>query len=130
MDAVIEKKQPKVTSRWTSRLFRLKDRRLMHFKKDCKDFGRAYERDAVIILDLTHMSSLTIDKKHRNVLIVRHPKLDIALRFPTHEIFISWLKVLASFGNDTGKKVEAAIPSNFAYGIWHILQSLYSHPQC
>ena len=63
MEAILEKKPPKMTGRWTSRLFRLSDRRLMYFKKDILDFNSAIDSSAKYILDLTHLISLTIDKK-------------------------------------------------------------------
>ena len=130
---MVEKKAPKVTGRWASRLFRLRDRRLMQFKKEVVSFVSAVETAAKIkmALDLTHLISLTIDKKQDNVMIIRHPKVDLALRFRTHSVFMSWLKVLSSFnvnGPRHGPNIETALPSNYLFALWNVLQSLYSHP--
>eukprot|EP01084_Bolivina_argentea_P271690 462369_1 len=118
-----------MTGRWVSRLFRLKDRRLMYFKKDVVNFNLAIDSSAKYTLDLTHLISLTIDKKHDNILIVKHPIIDLALRFPSNELFISWLKVLSTFTYiSNGPKIEAPLPSNYLYSIFILLQSLYTHP--
>eukprot|EP01083_Nonionella_stella_P182643 657657_1 len=114
-----------------ARLFRFKDRRLMYWKKDILDFEKAIDSSAKYILDLTHLISLSFDKKHDLVFTIRHPLLDLDLRFKTNELFMSWLKVLSSFSYTkirNGPKIETSIPSNYSYSIWNILQSLYTHP--
>ena len=96
------------------------------------DFNSAIDSSAKYVLDLTHLISLTIDKKHENVLIIKHPIIDLALRFKTSSLFMSWLKVLSSFtleSNQSGPKIETSIPSNYSYSIWNVLQSLYTHPK-
>eukprot|EP01083_Nonionella_stella_P143098 443954_1 len=129
MEAILEKKPPKMTGRWASRLFRLKDRRMMYFKKDVTDFNLAIDSSAKYNLDLTHLISLTFDKKHPNVMIIRHPMLDLALRFNSDSLFMSWLKVLSSFNYKClGPKICTGLPSNYLYSIWNVLQSLYTHP--
>eukprot|EP01084_Bolivina_argentea_P129528 228748_1 len=118
-----------MTGRWASRLFRLKDRRMMYFKKDVTDFNLAIDSSAKYNLDLTHLISLTFDKKHPNVMIIRHPMLDLALRFNNDSLFMSWLKVLSSFNYKClGPKICTGLPSNYLYSIWNVLQSLYTHP--
>merc|ERR1712129_274770 len=131
MEAILDKKQPKVTGRWGPRLFRLRDRRLMYFRKDVTDFS-IVDSAAKFNLDLTHLISLSIFKKHRNVLVIKHPGLDLALKFKSDSTYIAWLRALSSFtlkANLRGPKIETAIPSNFAYSIWTVLQSLYQNPQ-
>ena len=132
MEAILDKKPPKMTGRWSPRLFRLRDRRLMYFKKDVTDFG-VVDSAAKYKLDLTHLISLSISKKHRNVLIVKHPIIDLAIKYKTQQSFMAWLRALSSFTHNShlnGPKIETAIPSNFASSIWNILQSLYANPNC
>eukprot|EP01083_Nonionella_stella_P111477 326962_1 len=131
MEAILDKRRATMTGRWAPRLFRFKDRRLMYWKKDILDFEKAIDSSAKYILDLTHLISLSFDKKHDLVFTIRHPLLDLDLRFKTNELFMSWLKVLSSFSYTkirNGPKIETSIPSNYSDSIWNILQSLYTHP--
>ena len=129
MEATIDKKQPRMTGRWQPRLFRLKGRHLFYWGKDTTDFRAAHDQDAKLKLDLTHMINMKVDKKNQNVLILRHPQRDLALRFSDLGTFIAWLKVLSSFGNSEGRKIDTGIPTNYSNGLWHVLQALYSHPK-
>jgi len=103
----------------------------MVFGREVTEFKTAIDSAAKYTLDLTHMISLSIDKKNENVLIIRHPMTDLALRFKSGAVFMCWLKVLSSFTINTtsGPKIEASIPSNYAYAIYCVLQALYTHPQ-
>ena len=130
MEATVEKKQPRMTGRWQPRLFRLKERHLVYWGSQVTDFRACHDRDAKVNLDLTHLINVKIDKKNQNVLIVRHPQKDLALRFSSVNQFVAWLKVLSSFGNVEGRKIDTSIPTNYSYGLWHVLQALYSHPKC
>eukprot|EP01084_Bolivina_argentea_P296381 510442_1 len=131
MEAILDKKSPKKkTARWQPRLFRLKDRRLIHFKKGVVDSHTALDSSAKYTLDLTHLTHLVIDKKTKNILIIYHPVIDLALRFKTNEQLVCWLKVFSSFTkniNENGPNIKTSIPSNYLFSIWHILQALYSH---
>eukprot|EP01084_Bolivina_argentea_P264251 447571_1 len=94
MEAVLRKKSPKKRmSTWQPRLFRLKDRRLMHFKKGVLNPNTTLDSQAKYTLDLTNSNSLEIDKKNANTLTIYHPIINLSLRFKTVELFICWLKV-------------------------------------
>eukprot|EP01084_Bolivina_argentea_P296380 510441_1 len=95
MEAILDKKSPKKkTARWQPRLFRLKDRRLIHFKKGVVDSHTALDSSAKYTLDLTHLTHLVIDKKTKNILIIYHPVIDLALRFKTNEQLVCWLNII------------------------------------
>eukprot|EP01084_Bolivina_argentea_P220351 373466_1 len=133
MEAILDMKSPILTGQWTTKLFRLRDRRLIYFNQNVIDFHQTIGSSAKCTLELTHLISLSIHKQHDKVLIIKHPKvhLDLALRFKTKELFLTWLKVFATFTCDSmhnGAKIETCIPSNYAYSIWNVLQSLYTHP--
>ena len=129
MEAIIEKKQPRMTGRWQARLFRLQDRHLVYWGKEVTDFRAAHDNDAKAKLDLTHLINVKVDKKNQNVLILRHPQRDLAMRFSDVNTFVAWLKVLASFGTNEGRKIDTSIPTNYSNALWHVLQALYTHPK-
>ena len=128
MEAVIDKKPPRMTSRWGSRCFRLKNRQFMYFPKDKteKDFLKLIDNQAKLTLDLTHLIGISIDSK-RPIITLRHPKSDLLLKFANYNQFIGWVKALSAYGNRPGKKVDAEIPSNFSFAIWKVLQQLYDN---
>eukprot|EP01084_Bolivina_argentea_P087950 158776_1 len=149
MEAKVEKKATggKFKS-WKMRCWRIRDRRLIHYNSSCTEWKDCNASKIKQDLDLAHMAAVSFYPKSNpkpNLLHVKHPKIGnnkntdnstggLLLRFssnqkPGQDTMCSWLKVLTAWGVDRKKnRIYVAIPSNFSYALWNLLNALYDHP--
>eukprot|EP01083_Nonionella_stella_P092227 258105_1 len=144
MEAKVQKKplEGKFKS-WSNRLWRIQDRRLICYKAECNEWKQCSKDKIKLEVDIAKMTSASFHPKSNpkpNQLLIKHPKIaeaygqgaggGLILRFTDkEENMAAWLKVLTSWSVDKEKnRIYVAIPSNFSYAIWSVLNALYEHP--
>eukprot|EP01083_Nonionella_stella_P099184 278879_1 len=144
MEAVIQKKPLQGKFRtWSVRLWRIQDRRLICYKAECTEWSHCTRDKIKLEVNIAKMTSAAFYPRNNpkgNQLLIKHPKISetygqgagggLILRFAGKEdTMAAWLRVLTSWGVDKERnRIYVAIPSNFSYAIWNVLNALYDHP--
>ena len=139
MEAQVEKKSMgKQFKTWKKRYWKISDRRLIHYNSNCSSYEECTTKNVKLDIDLALLTFASFYPKSNpksNLLQIKHPTItnSMLLRFDSdkskQDTMASWLKVLVAWSVDRKRnRVYVAIPSNFSYSMWIILNCLYDHP--